>query len=339
MALSLGHKTPSSSGVILAAGTDAGIQRAFARATILDSRTAFENDGSESGQRFMRGLRFARYVRFARDTLFKLDARWFQIAFLASFLLLGALARDFALTWQQVVLTFASALATQAAWQWGLKLPNRKGWGGYLSAIISAFGISILVRADSLWVHPLLACIAMSSKYLLRAGPNACRSHIANPANLAAFAAWAWIPGAWLSPGQWGSASLTALWFLALGGLVTRRIQRWDISVTFLGAWAALLAARVLWLDYSAEVAWAMWLQQISNGAVLLFAFFMISDPMTTPQRRSARIGYAIAVAICAFIWQFVLFKPHGLIVMLFAASALVPLINLIAPKERFEWR
>ena len=271
--------------------------------------------------------------------LAKLDARWFQIAFLSSFLLLGALARDFALTWPQVVLTFTSALATQAAWLWGLKLPNRKGLSGYLSAIVSAFGISILVRADSLWVHPLLACIAMSSKYLLRAGPKACRSHIANPANLAAFAAWAWIPGAWLSPGQWGSASLAALWFLALGGLVTQRVQRWDISMTFLSAWAALLAFRVIWLDYSTELAWAMWQQQISNGAVLLFAFFMISDPMTTPQRRSARIAYALVVAACAFVWQFVFYKPHGLIVVLFAASALVPLINWALPKQRFEWQ
>ena len=271
--------------------------------------------------------------------LAKLDARWFQIAFLSSFLLLGALARDFALTWPQVVLTFTSALATQAAGQWALKLPNRKGLSGYLSAIVSAFGISILVRADSLWVHPLLACIAMSSKYLLRAGPKACRSHIANPANLAAFAAWAWIPGAWLSPGQWGSASLAALWFLALGGLVTQRVQRWDISMTFLGAWAALLALRVLWLDYSAELAWAMWQQQMSNGATLLFAFFMISDPMTTPQRRSARIAYALVVAACAFVWQFVFYKPHGLIVVLFAASALVPLINWALPKQRFEWQ
>jgi len=270
--------------------------------------------------------------------LLKLDARWFQILFLASFLALGALARDFALTWQQVALTFAAAITTQAAWQWGLKLPSRAGWGGYLSAIVSSFGISILVRADSLWVHPLLAAIAMSSKYLLRAGPASCRSHIANPANLAAFAAWFWIPGAWLSPGQWGSESLAALWFLALGGLVTQRIQRWDISMSFLGAWAALLAGRVIWLDYSADVATAIWLQQISNGATLLFTFFMISDPMTTPQRRSARIAYAIAVAVCAFVWQFVLYRPHGLIVVLFAASALVPVINWLLPSKRFEW-
>lgn len=267
------------------------------------------------------------------------DARWFQIAFLASFLLLGALARDFALTWQQVLLTFCAAIGTQMLWQWGLKLPTRRGWSGYLSAIVSSFGISILVRADSLWVHPLLAALAMSSKFVLRAGPASCRSHVLNPANFAAFAAWAWLPGAWLSPGQWGSASLAALWFIALGGIVSSRVQRLDISLTLLISWGGLLAARLIWLDYSFAVGSAMWLQQISNGATLLFAFFMISDPMTTPQRRAARIVYAVGVAIAAFVWQWGLYKPHGLIVALFAASAFVPFINHRWPTARFAWR
>ena len=148
-----------------------------------------------------------------------LDARWFQILFLSSFLALGALARDFALTLLQVLLTFGCALLTQAGWQWGLDLPGKRKWGGYLSALISSFGICILVRSENDWVHPLLACVAMSSKYLIRGGPAACKSHLLNPANLAAFAAFAWMPGAWLSPGQWGSGNLAALWFLALGGL------------------------------------------------------------------------------------------------------------------------
>src|SRR5579872_5964404 len=95
-----------------------------------------------------------------------LDARWFQIVFLASFLLLGALARDFVLRWPQVLACFCSGLATQALWQWGLSLPSRRSWNGYLSAVISCFGICILVRSQSLWAHPLLACLAMSSKYL-----------------------------------------------------------------------------------------------------------------------------------------------------------------------------
>jgi enediyne biosynthesis protein E5 len=275
--------------------------------------------------------------------LWHLDARWFQIIFLASFLILGAWARDFALSATQVLFTFSSALLTQAAWQWGLNLPNKKHWGGYLSAIISSFGICILVRSDNswafAWVHPVLACVAMSSKYLVRAGPPESKSHLLNPANLAAFAAIAWVPGAWLSPGQWGSGSLAALWFLALGGLVTQRISRWDVSLSFLAAWAGVLALRLWLLGYAWNPGAAMWLQQISNGAVLLFAFFMISDPMTTPQRRTARIAYAVAVALLAFGWQFVLFKPHGLIVVLFLMSWTVPVWNHLWPQRRFEWK
>ena len=129
------------------------------------------------------------------------------------------------------------------------------------------------------------------------------------------------------------------MWFLALGGLVTRRIGRWDVSLVFLGTWAALLAARLVWLDYSWDPGAAMWWQQIGNGAVLLFAFFMISDPMTTPQNRHARMAYAFCVALAAFVWQWVLFKPHGLIVMLFWASWTVPVVNLLWTQARFAWR
>jgi hypothetical protein len=268
----------------------------------------------------------------------KFDARWFQIVFLASFLLFGALARDFQLNREQVLACFASGLATQALWQWGLKLPGRRNWNGYLSAVISCFGICILVRAENAWAHPLLACLAMSSKYLLRAGPQVCKSHILNPANFAAFAAWAWLGGTWLSPGQWGASSLTALWFIALGGLVTQRVARWDVSLAFLLAWGGLLASRLVWFDYSWNPGAAMWLQQMINGSTLLFAFFMISDPMTTPQHRVARLAYVCLVALAAFTWQFVLFKPHGLIVALFFCSWGVPAINAIWRVRRFAW-
>lgn len=268
----------------------------------------------------------------------KLDARWLQIGFLASFLGLGALARDFAISPAQVALCFGAALATQAAWQWGLGLPQRRQWGGYLSALVSSFGICILVRAETLWAHPLLAAGAMSSKFLLRAGSGAVRSHVFNPANLAAFAAWAWLPGAWLSPGQWGAQTLAALWFVALGLVVTRQAQRWDVSLAFLASWAALLAGRLVWYGYAWDPGAAMWRQQVGNGAVLLFAFFMISDPMTTPQRRSARLAYAVAVAAGAFVWQYLWFRPHGLIVVLCAASLAVPVINARWPQVRFDW-
>lgn len=270
--------------------------------------------------------------------LSRLDARWFQIVFLASFLLFGALARDFALSWIQVLACFTAGITTQALWQWGLRLPQRRAWRGYLSAIVTCFGICILVRSENLWAHPLLAALSMSSKFVLRAGPVVCRSHILNPANFAAFAGWAWVGGCWLSPGQWGTDSLTALWFLALGGLVTQRIARWDVSVTFLLVWAALLALRIILLQYAWNPGAAMWLQEVGNGSTLLFAFFMISDPMTTPQHRGARLLYVAVVAVLAFIWQYVYFRPQGLIVVLFACSWGVPVINALYRHTRFSW-
>ena len=271
--------------------------------------------------------------------LFKsLDARYFQIVFLVSLLLFGALARDFSLTVGQVLLTFCSAVGTQAAWQFALKLPNHHNISSYLSALVSTCGICILVRSDVLWVHPLLASLAISSKFVLRFGEGKNRGHILNPANLAAFSAMMFMPHAWLSPGQWGQETLAAMWMLALGGMVTGRIKRWDVSLTFLGTWLGLLAARLIWLDYAPNLALDMWLHQALNGATILFAFFMISDPMTTPQHARARMAYAVCVATSAFVWQYYLFKPQGLIVALFAWSFTVLVWDKLFKEKRFNW-
>jgi hypothetical protein len=269
----------------------------------------------------------------------RLDARWFQLVFLSSFLMFGAFARDFSLTIAQIALAFLAGLVTQAGWQFTLRLPLRFTIGAYLSALITCFGISILVRSENLWAHPLLAALAMSSKYLIRFGRAGRQRHLFNPANLAAFCAAYLIHGTWLSQGQWGSNSIFAIWLVALGGLVTGRIRRLDIGFSFLVVWAALLGSRLMVLDYAWDPGAAMWLQQVSNGALPLFAFFMISDPMTTPRRRIARITYAVLVALGAFAWQFIFFKGNGMIVSLFFCSGFVPLFDLLWPGEQFEWR
>ena len=250
------------------------------------------------------------------------DARLYQIAFQAILLTVGVLVRDFALDPPQMALAFAAALLTQRLWLSALGLAHK----GVLSALITAFGVSLLLRSDTLWVHPLAAAVAISSKFVLRTHGK----HIFNPANLGVIAALAVLPGTWVSPGQWGDDLALAGWFVALGGLVTQRARRWDISWVFLATWLALVAARVVWLGQP----WTIFAHQFANGGLLLFAFFMISDPMTIPNRRSARVGYAILVAALAFVWQFGLFKTNGLLWALFVASPLVPLIDWRWPGE-----
>jgi len=255
------------------------------------------------------------------------DARIYQIAFQAILLTVGVLVRDFALDPRQMALAFAAGLVTQRLWLKALGLEHR----GMLSALITCFGVSLLLRSDTLWVHPLAAAVAMSSKFVLRVHGK----HIFNPANLGVIAALVLLPGTWVSPGQWGNDVALAGWFVALGGLVTQRARRWDISWVFLGAWLGLVAARVLVLGQP----WTILAHQLANGGLLLFAFFMISDPLTIPNRRSARIGYAILVATIAFIWQFVLFRTNALLWALFIAAPAVPLIDWRWPGAKFLWR
>jgi Na+-translocating ferredoxin:NAD+ oxidoreductase RnfD subunit len=71
----------------------------------------------------------------------------------------------------------------------------------------------------------------------------------------------------------------------------------------------------------------------------LLFAVFMISDPMTAPNRAATRYAYAVIVAVGPFVWQFWLFKPHGLIWALFLAAPLLLLFDRIWLDDKHEWR
>lgn len=255
------------------------------------------------------------------------DARVWQILFLASLLTFGVLARDFTLRWEQMALAFCAGLATQAFWLRALGLQQR----GFLSAVVTCFGLSILLRSDTLWAHPLAAALAMSAKFAVRVN----RKHLYNPANLGVIVATTLLPGTWISPGQWGNALAAAVWFLMLGGLVTQRARRWDIAWVFLAAWLGLVALRVAWLGQP----WTVWAHQLGSGALLLFAFFMISDPMTIPNRRSTRVVYAVAVALGAFAWQYALFRPNSLVWSLFLLTPLVPLLDRLAPAPRFEWQ
>ena len=266
-------------------------------------------------------------VRSAACALLPGDARVFQIFFLALLLTAGVLLRDFSLYPMQMVLAFAAGLATQAFWLRRLGLGQR----GFLSAVVTCCGLSLLLRSDTMWAHPLIAALAISSKFVLRIQSR----HLYNPANLGVIAAITLIPGTWVSPGQWGNDLAGAVWLLMLGTIVATRARRLDVSWVFLAAFLGFVALRITLLGQS----WTIWWHQLGNGALLLFAFFMISDPMTIPNRRAPRIAYAVSVAAAAFGWQYFLYRPNALIWALFLATPLVPILNRLFPGEGFSWR
>ncbi len=255
------------------------------------------------------------------------DARFYQIVFQIALLTAGVLLRDFSLRPMQVALAIGGGLATQAYF-----LRRMGRWTtGFKSAVITCLGVSLLVRADNFWVHPLVAALAMASKFILRIHGK----HIFNPANLGAMLAILFFPGAWISPGQWGQEIALSGWLIILGSVVVFRAHRSDISWAFLGVYLGLVALRVVWLGQP----WPVWFHRFQDGGLLLFAFFMISDPMTIPNHRVGRILHAMVTAGVAFVWQFVFFKINGLLWALFLTSPFVPLWDIVWPAQKFQWR
>jgi Na+-translocating ferredoxin:NAD+ oxidoreductase RnfD subunit len=139
---------------------------------------------------------------------------------------------------------------------------------------------------------------------------------------------------AWVSPAQWGSGAFLAFFLGALGLAVVRKVGRLDISLAFLGAHAALNLARVLALGHEP----AVFLHRMSSGALIVFAFFMISDPRSTPDRRTGRILFASLVALAAYVLQFRFFVPSAPLWALLAVSPLTPWIDACLRGTRFEW-
>ena len=96
-------------------------------------------------------------------------------------------------------------------------------------------------------------------------------------------------------------------------------------------AWTLALLVRAAF--YGDPVAIA--LHQLGNGAVLLFAFFMITDPRTTPATRTGRVLFALAVAAAGAAIGFGLYRADALILALAACGPLVPLLNARFPARR----
>jgi Na+-translocating ferredoxin:NAD+ oxidoreductase RnfD subunit len=255
------------------------------------------------------------------------DPRHYQIAVLSGLLVYGILALDFEVDARIAGVIVASALAAQAL---GGRLAGLPRFDPR-SALISALSLCLLLRTGSPALAAAAATLAIGSKFVLRARGK----HIFNPSNFALVAMLATTDRAWVSPGQWGSAALLAFALAGLGGLVVRRAARSDVTWAFLAAWVAVVAGRAAWLGDPPAIP----LHQLASGAFLVFAFFMISDPKTTPDSRPGRIVYAILVAAGAGFVQFALFRTNGLLWSLAAAAPLVPLIDRLLPAERYRWR
>ena len=262
------------------------------------------------------------------------DPRHYQILILGSLLAYGLLRLDLEVRAGQALAMAAAALATQFACA-RLLAGRQQGPGpprfDPKSACISALSLCLLLRTDHLWLAVAAAVAAIASKFVLRVRGK----HLFNPTNFGLVALMVASGGrVWVSPGQWGSAALFGFLVLCLGGLVVNRAARSDVTYAFLAAYGSVLLGRALWLGQPLAIP----LHQAASGAFLIFTFFMISDPKTTPDSRAGRILFACLVALGAGWAQFALYRPTGLLLSLACLAPLVPLLDRLLPGRTYRW-
>lgn len=256
------------------------------------------------------------------------DARHFQIAYLGSFLLFGIAFLSWYEDWLKFTLFISTAILIQYIGQ-SMTTPKSGAWK---SALITSLGLSLLCKTNTYETAILAAVFAIGSKFLIRYKGK----HVFNPVNMGFVASIYLTKDAWISPGQWGSHILLIFLLGALGFLVLRKVDRLDASLTFLFVFGGLQFIRsVLYLGWSFDV----YMHQMASGTLLLFTFFMITDPMTTPNHRKARIIWVSLIGIASFALSNYMYVYAAPIWVLFFASPLTPVFDSFWHAEKFEWK
>lgn len=264
-----------------------------------------------------------------------IDARYFQMAFQLIFLSYGILF----LQWKAEWLEYSLYIGTGLLMQWAAdsitshKIISPFHWhnGGWKSALISCFSLCLLLKTNQWYICVLAAMLTVLSKYIFRYNGK----HIFNPSAFGIVATVLITKQAWLSPAQWGSGAVIFFAVCCLGLIVVTKVQKLDITLAFLITFAGLLFTRqIIYLNWSFDV----FVQSLSTGSLLLFSFFMISDPKTAPNHPAARIIWAMLIAAVAFyLSAFKWMNTTSIYVLVFAAP-LVPVFDWLMKAKRFEW-
>ncbi|EGL13288.1 MULTISPECIES: RnfABCDGE type electron transport complex subunit D [unclassified Paenibacillus] len=224
---------------------------------------------------------------------YRIDPRYFILAFLSSFAIAGQVYLGFFQKWDAV---FAAVVCTTGTEIILNRLKN-KTWVFPLSALITGIGISLLLSSNQLWPYALTAVIAIALKYAIRFKGG----HIFNPNNVAMVIMLYSLPQYAVStPKQWTNGIGVMILILCLGIVVCYIANRLDAVLAFLGSFTLFAFVRHFFFGAPLFAA----LGPLMGASLQLFAFFMITDPKSTPATRSARIAFAFFVALLDAVFR-----------------------------------
>ena len=241
------------------------------------------------------------------------DPRLHVAAVIISIHVLGQLGLGFQVSVPQIL----AAILTCAVIEVAITFRHSGSIVWPASAMLTGSGVALILRVPSTplgdhwtlhawYVFAAVAGVALLTKYAVRYRG----VHVFNPSNVGLVVAFLLLGSTRIEPLDFWWAPLNA-WMIAayavilVGGLlVTRRLHLLAMAVTFwvgLAIGLAVLAAS----GHCMTARWAFtpvcgvdfWRVVVFSPEVLIFLFFMITDPRTIPASRVGRLAFALLVA------------------------------------------
>ena len=159
----------------------------------------------------------------------------------------------------------------------------------YITAFILALIIAPITPGNLVGTAFLIwaGVWAMASKYILAAN----KKHAFNPA---AFAVALTALTIGQSATWWVGGNLPLMAFVIVGGLlVTRKIRRFDLVISFFAAAAVSIIVTSTSGNPMTSLSAA-----VLHAPLFFFAFVMLTEPLTTPPTRAGRVTYGILVGL-----------------------------------------
>ena len=244
------------------------------------------------------------------------DPRLHLAAVIVSLQVLGQVAFDFRLSIAQILVS----LVTAGVLEFAITFRRQHVIMWPASALLTGNGVAFVLRVPGTehgdwwsmkgwWIFAGTSAVALLSKYLIRVRG----SHVFNPSNFGLVLCFLLLGSDRVDPlalwwGPLSPALLLALALIVVGGfLILRRLHLLEIAVGFWLAFAAgigVLAAS----GHTMTAAWHVgpiegrqfWWLLVTSPEILVFLFFMITDPKTTPKSSAGRRAYAVAVGLLA---------------------------------------
>ena len=281
------------------------------------------------------------------------DPRLHVAAVIITIHVLGQVGLRFQVSVPQIL----AAILTCAILEVAITFRQSKAFVWPASAMLTGSGVALILRVvgtplDDHWtfyaweVYAVVAGLSLLTKYLIRFRG----THVFNPSNIGLVVAFILLGTTRVEPLDFWWAPLN-VWMIAAyaviltgGLLITRRLHLLALAATF---WVAL-AVGVGILSASGHCMTARWAFEpvcgvdfwrviVTSPEVMIFLFFMITDPKTVPVGRVGRVAFGLLVAVASTL----LMAPQtdefgtkvGLLAGLVVACVARPLLDRLVPE------